>query len=169
MMGKKGRDPEFLKQVNIPVGDYIFQKTKNHLSSKNCQRNFMLSYILTGKYGENLPHYVKTENYNLIKKNISKLVLFKGYAQEAIEKFGSFDGMNLSDIFEYQTPEIFENVSSELVKGLNKKGVICYWNLMVPRRISSINPDVTYQKEASDLAMQKDMGYFYSQFIIDKK
>lgn len=169
IMGKVGRDPEFVKQVTIPVGEYIYQKAENHLSSKKCQENYMLQHILTGQYASDLPHYVKEQNYPIIKKNIDKIVLFKGYVQEAIEKYGPFNGMNLSDIFEYQPMDIFEKVSQELVSGLHPNGIICYWNLMVPRRISSIVPEMKYQKEASELATEKDKGFFYNQFIIDRK
>lgn len=169
IMGKAGRDPEFLKQVNIPVSEYIYQKAAKHLASKNCQENYMLNHILTGKYSDQLPHYLKPENFAVIKENIHKIVLFKGYAQEAIEKFGSFDGMNLSDIFEYQTPGLFEQVSNQLVSGLKKDGIICYWNLMVPRRISLMNSEMEYQKEQSEICTKNDKGFFYNQFIIDKK
>jgi S-adenosylmethionine-diacylglycerol 3-amino-3-carboxypropyl transferase len=169
IMGKAGRDPEFLKQVTIPVGEYIYQKAGNHLMSKACQENYMLQHILTGKYGSDLPHYLKEENYSTIRKNIHKIVLFKGYAQEAIKKYGPFDGMNLSDIFEYQNLDLFEEVSKELINGLQKNGIICYWNLMVPRRISSILPEVNYQKSTSEELTKKDKGFFYNQFIVDKK
>lgn len=169
IMGKVGRDPEFVKQVTIPVGEYIYKKAENHLSSKKSQKNYMLQHILTGQYGSDLPHYVREENYPIIKANIGRIILFKGYAQEAIKKYGLFDGMNLSDIFEYQPMEVFEKVSRELVSGLHPNGIICYWNLMVSRRISLVSSEMKYQKEASEIATNKDKGFFYNQFIIDRK
>lgn len=169
IMGKVGRDPEFVKQVTIPVGEYIYQKAENHLKSVNCQNNFMLQHIMTGKYGTDIPHYIREENYLKVKQNIDKIILFKGYAQEAIEKWGPFDGMNLSDIFEYQPMDVFKTVSNQLVAGLNENGIICYWNLMVPRKISDVEENVFYKKQISEELTKIDKGFFYNCFIVDQK
>lgn len=169
VMGKYGRDPEFLKEVNVKVSDYIFKKAELQLQSTRAQRNFILQYNLTSSFGNNLPHYLREENYDIIKNNIHKLVMFKGYAEEAFAQYGKFDYMNLSNIFEYLDHKTFTQVAEGLVKGSNNNAKLAYWNLMVPRRISEImSSEVSYQQEASQRLSAKDKGFFYSKFIIDQ-
>lgn len=108
-MGKFGRDPEFLKEVKVPVGEFIFNKAGEHLQSVYAQNNFILRYNLTGNFGNLLPHYLQKENYDLVKTNLHKLKIKEGYAEAAFEEYGRFDAMNLSNIFEYMPMDLFKN------------------------------------------------------------
>lgn len=169
IMGKYGRDPEFLKQVNITVGEFIFQKADKHLKSYLATNNFMLRYCLTGSFGKSLPHYLIKENFEVIKKDIDKIVLFNGYAEDAIKKFGKFDFMNLSNIFEYMDEHLFLNTAQNLVEGMNAGGKIAYWNLMVPRKISKLIPNkVKYLDTFSTGMSANDKGFFYNEFILEE-
>lgn len=168
LMGKLGRDPEFLKEVRGSVSELIFEKAAQHLQSELAQQNFILRYNLTGNFGSLLPHYLHEKNYEPVKQNIGKLVLKEGFAQDAVSTFGKFDYMNLSNIFEYMDDEQFRLTAEQLVNGTNKNGKIAYWNLMVPRQISSILPDkAVYQQELSKKLTASDRGFFYKNFIID--
>jgi S-adenosylmethionine-diacylglycerol 3-amino-3-carboxypropyl transferase len=170
VMGKLGRDPEFLKEVKVKVSDYIFNKAGKQLKSIAAQENFILRFNLTGSFGELLPHYLQAGNYEKIKANINKLHIREGYAEDAMKEFGSFDRMNLSNIFEYMHKEVFYKTAGHLLDGLNKGGRLAYWNLMVPRRISGIFPErAEYRKELSSDLSERDKGFFYNQFIVDEK
>ncbi len=170
IMGRYGRDPEFLKQVDVHVGRTIYNKAATHLRSVGAQRNFILNYNLTGDFGNLLPHYLEPQNYVLVKENLDKLHVFQGYAEEAIAQYGKFDYMNLSNIFEYMSPEVFENVSKGLINGLNSGGKLAYWNLMVTRSIAQQFPDeITNQGALSKELTAIDKGFFYQQFHLDQK
>ena len=169
VMGKYGRDPEFLKEVKFSVADYIYNKAGRHLQTEEAQTNFMLHFNLTGNFGNLLPHYMRKENYNIIKSNIDNLKLKEGYAQDVINYFGKFKCMNLSNIFEYMDKALFATTAQELIKGTDKDGKLAYWNLMVSRRMSEIFPEkIKYEKELSLKLTEKDKGFFYNQVIIDK-
>lgn len=169
VMGKYGRDPEFLKEVQVPVGQYIFQKAENHLQSVDAQQNFILRYNLTGNFGSMLPHYLRPENIAKVKANIDCLQILEGYAEEAFQEYGTFRYMNLSNIFEYMNPQQFASTAQKLVDATESGGRIAYWNLMVPRSISTLLPDKVdlLQKKSHELS-EKDKGFFYSRFIIDQ-
>ncbi|HRI00577.1 MAG TPA: DUF3419 family protein [Saprospiraceae bacterium] len=170
VMGKYGRDPEFLKEVKLPVGEFIFKKAEAHLQSIPAQSNFMLRYNLTGSFGEMLPHYLQLENYEKVKANIDKLKIIEGYAEDARKEYDKFNYMNLSNIFEYMNKDLFCKTAKQLIDSTEAKGRLAYWNLMVPRRISEILPEKTdYQKELSDQLSSVDKGFFYNRFIIDQK
>lgn len=170
VMGKLGRDPEFLKEVNVPVGDYIFKKAARHLKRVQAQQNPFLRYNLTGDFGGLLPHYLQADNFNKIKTTIEHLQIRQGFAEEVCSEFGSFDGMNLSNIFEYMDKSLFRSTAEKLLANLNDKGRMAYWNLMVPRRISGVFPsEVRYLASLSSQLSQEDNGFFYNHFIVDQK
>ncbi len=169
VMGKYGRDPEFLKQVNVSVGDFIFQRAEQHLKSTHAQENFILRYNLTGSFAFLLPNYLQPDNFDKIKQNLSKLHIFEGYAEAAIEKYGTFDSMNLSNIFEYMDAALFQKTASSLLEGTNPGGRLAYWNLMVPRRISEILPSqIKPLSQLSTALSQEDKGFFYGGFFVEE-
>lgn len=169
VMGKYGRDPEFLKEVKVPVGEHIFQKAGKHLQSIDAQNNFILRYNLTGSFGNLLPHYLQPENYETVKRNLDKLEILEGYAEDAIKKYGRFNCMNLSNIFEYMDSSLFSKTAQQLIDATEPGGKLAYWNLMVPRRISSVFHEKTvYQESLSKQLSEIDKGFFYNQFIVDR-
>lgn len=170
VMGKFGRDPQFLNEVKVSVGKYIFDKAARHLRSTQAQRNFILRYNLTGKFGELLPHYLRRENWEIIRENIDKLEIRQGYAEEAFSEFGNFNAMNLSNIFEYMDEKTFSETGLKLAEHLIPEGKMAYWNLMVPRKISALHSDkLDYLNQLSEELTSRDNGFFYNQFIIEKR
>lgn len=169
VMGKYGRDPAFLKEVKVPVGEFIFRRAEQHLQREAAQHNFILRYNLTGSFGALLPHYLQPEHIGVIRSRLHRLHLHLGFAEEAIAAHGSFDYMNLSNIFEYMNPELFEHTARGLLAATQAGGRLAYWNLMAPRRISAILPEQARQMEALSAELHDiDKGFFYSQFIVDE-
>ena len=169
IMGKYGRDPEFLKEVEVSVGKTIYEKAGKHLRNPLAQQNFMLRYTLTADFGELLPHYLQPINFEIVKANLHKLKLVNGYAEDAIQQYGTFRYMNLSNIFEYMNLELFEQTAQQLIEATEKGGRLAYWNLMVPRQISNQFPEkTTCLTDLSKTLTEEDKGFFYQQFIIDK-
>ena len=169
IMGKFGRDPEFMKEVSVSVSKNIFSKAENHLKSCAAQTNFMLHYALKGSYGDLLPHYLWPENYDIIKANIDKLEIREGLAQHAGEEFGKFDAMNLSNIFEYMNPVLFQETTANLISMMKPEGKMAYWNLMVQRSMAEQFPQkAVHLSELSEKLTEKDKGFFYNRFIIDQ-
>lgn len=170
IMGRYGRDPEFLKEVEVSVGKAIYNKAGNHLQNPLAQHNFMLRYTLTASFGELLPHYLQPEHFPTVKANLDKLQLVQGYAEEAIRLHGPFRYMNLSNIFEYMNPELFHQTAKQLVESLEKGGRLAYWNLLVPRHIAHEFPsEMIALKELSAELSANDNGFFYNQFLVDER
>jgi S-adenosylmethionine-diacylglycerol 3-amino-3-carboxypropyl transferase len=169
IMGRYGRDPEFLKEVEVSVGKTIYNKAGNHLRNPLAQRNFMLRYTLTASFGDLLPHYLQPEQFPVVKAHLTKLQLVQGYAEDAIRQYGQFRYMNLSNIFEYMHPELFHQTAKQLVESLEKGGRMAYWNLLVPRHIATEFPsEMTGLTELSAQLSASDNGFFYNQFIVDE-
>jgi S-adenosylmethionine-diacylglycerol 3-amino-3-carboxypropyl transferase len=167
VMGKYGRDPAFLEQVNVPVSDFIYSKAAKQLSSTLAQENYFLKMILTGNYGNELPHYVRPENYKKIKDNIHYLHIKQGFVQDVLNP--DYHYFNLSNIFEYMPVEVFK----ACVQNFNEKSPqgsrFAYWNLMVPRSLSNTFSDIYKQDTISEQLTNIDKGFFYNTFNIDQK
>ncbi len=169
VMGKLGRDPAFFEEVKIDVASYLLSRSAEHLSHVNAQTNPFLSYIMTGSFHRNVPHYLEEPHFDVVKSQLHKIQLMQGYAEDAMDQFGPFDGMNLSNIFEYMDTELFNKTANSLIQGLSKNGKLVYWNLMVPRRISKICDGVIENTEMMSDLRPKDNGFFYNTIVIDTK
>lgn len=170
VMGSAGRSPEFMKHVRLNVSDFIYQTAQEHLQSVACQSNEYLSYIFTGCFAPQLPHYLLPENLKVIRTNINQIVFAQGTAEQVLQSYGKFDGFNLSDIFEYMSEQQMKDNADTIFKYANTEARVAYWNLMVPRRLSESYPDsFSFQKEVSESLHQIDKCFFYNQYIIDQK
>lgn len=167
VMGRFGRDPAFLKQVKVNVAESLLNRAAAHLSDPHFYQNPFLRYIFTGQFGDCLPHYVRSENYERIRCNIHRLEVFKGLAEETLPVYGQFNAFNLSNIFEYMPQEVFQHVSNQLAKQALSGARLAYWNLLVPRLLSEVNPNFQYHESISKSLSAKDFGFFYQQIVLD--
>jgi S-adenosylmethionine-diacylglycerol 3-amino-3-carboxypropyl transferase len=167
VMGKFGRDPQFLKEVQLSVHDFIYAKAEKHLSSTKAQENYFLQFILQQKFDTGLPFYLRAENFENIRNNIHKLKM-QECRLENMERLERFDYLNLSNIFEYMPLSAFYDIAYKLISNLPRGAGIAYWNLMVPRRISHEFPQKAHFNETLSSSLSaKDKGFFYDRFIID--
>lgn len=166
MMGRVGRDPQFLKQVALSVPQYIRRKAAEHLQSSEATHNHFLHYIFTGNFGAVLPHYLRPENHEAIRANIGRLTLKHTGADEVVA-MQAHDAYCLSNIFEYFPQEHFEATVSSWKELLQPGTMLLYWNLMVPRSFSQLAP-AAFRLIESD-AHVMDAGFFYSAFLAEQK
>jgi len=99
MMGRFGRDPKFLNEVDISVSQFILSRAATHLSSVQCQENGFLHVIMTGNSNGHLPHFLREENYDVVRSNIDKIVFRNGLLEDMSAEYGRFDLLNMSNIF----------------------------------------------------------------------
>jgi len=169
VMGRFGRDPAFLKEVEGSVSEFIIGQAKNHLGSEYAPNNYFLHFIMKGDFGKYLPHYARKENYLAIKENIDRLIVFNGLAEEAFKEYNSFTKFNLSNIFEYMNPELFASVTKNLVDNGEHEARYAYWNLMVPRRMHETSDSLIPQGLLTQDLRTIDKGFFYMGINIDVK
>lgn len=166
ILGRKGRDPEFLRQVEGSVHEMIFEQAERHLKDPVVSNNLFLRRIVTGSYGDLLPHYVQENQFEPIVKNLDSLEIRHGYIHEAATEKGQIDAFNLSDIFEYMDQQTFLHVSESLISAAAPRARFAYWNLMALRQISQI-----IENSVDPLAVnfnRPDHGFFYRAFYADQ-
>jgi len=167
VMGNIGRTSSYLNQVEIPVSDYIQQKSKNYLSSVLCQNNYFLHFIFKGDFGKTLPFYLREENFESIKNNLNVIELKLGKVEDYLDNKTTFDFCNFSNIFEYMSKEDFQNFNKMIHPQLAENASISYWNLMVDRVFSDDFSGKFSKNNA--LAEVADLGFFYKRFMNDIK
>ncbi|MDB3906338.1 BtaA family protein [Crocinitomicaceae bacterium] len=169
VMGRFGRDPAFLKEVDVVVSEFILGQAAAHLSHTNAQNNYFLHFIMKGDFGDQLPHYAREENFGKIKSNLDRLVVFNGLAEAAFAEYQNFSKFNLSNIFEYMPQELFLNVAQNLVDNSVPNARFAYWNLMVPRKINTCIDGIENESELTKTLTKQDNGFFYMGIQIDKR
>ncbi len=167
IMGRYGRDPQFLKQVQVPVSYFIRQKAAQHLQSGHCTHNAFLQMIFTGNYRHSLPFYLRQKNFESIKNNIHKLNIVQADAT-AVIKQESYDTYCLSNIFEYMPQALFEQLVKDWQPYLLPKSKIAFWNLMATRSFAEIEPGHYVKSKVNEQLLQKDNGFFYNRFCLEE-
>lgn len=169
VMGKMGRDPEFFKYTEKSPGEVILERTQHALTKIPTHRNPYLRYILTGNFSYALPHYLRKENFEIIKSNLDKLVTFHGGVQEAMGAYPhTFTRFNLSDIFEYMSFFEFQSLSNTIFEKSGSTAKVAYWNLLAYRNMNQFPNEWRTNMDFSHELHQKDQAWFYSQFFISE-
>jgi len=169
VMGRLGRDPEFFRYVEGSVAERILGRSRYALTVLPTHENPYLEYILTGNFGRSLPLYLRPEVYPEVKRNLDKLTLFEGPIDEAAKSGEGFDGFNLSDIFEYLDEPTSTEVYARLLETARPGARFAYWNMLVPRRLSTAFPGrVRYLEAESRELFARDLAWFYSAFVVEE-
>ena len=171
VMGRFGRDPAFFKYVEGSVGDRILARSAHALSELSPAENPYLQWILTGRHTTALPHALRPENFDTIRRNLDRIE----FRLMSIEQYLAanpdvrIDRYNLSDIFEYMSPENYEKLLTLLVDRSTPGGRLAYWNMLVPRsRPDSLASRLTPLKELSERLLLQDKAFFYSRFVVEE-
>ena len=170
VMGRLGRDKAFFRYVKGNVADRILEHTKYAITELDTSKNSYLHYIINGEYSDVLPVAYREENFEIIKKNIDKLVLMTETVETflAREDIDYISKYNLSDIFEYmddsQMCKIIESIFTKSKKGSR----IAYWNMLAEKRASKYFDNLKYLELESKKLYKKDKAFFYSDFIIEE-
>jgi S-adenosylmethionine-diacylglycerol 3-amino-3-carboxypropyl transferase len=80
-----------------------------------------------------------------------------------------YDGMNLSDIFEYLDEQHTQQLYGNLLALCRPKARLAYWNTLVPRSCPAVFRDRV--EPLVDLASElfaADKAFFYNAFYIDQ-
>jgi S-adenosylmethionine-diacylglycerol 3-amino-3-carboxypropyl transferase len=171
VMGRMGRDPSFFRYVEGSVADRILARTRHALTALNPADNPYLQWILTGHHTSALPFALRPENFEEIRANLDRLEWRCQPLEEFLEQeSGAFiDRFNLSDIFEYMSPENYHLLLEKLHGSGRRGGRLAYWNMLAPRR----RPDTMagmlrpLESEAERLFRQ-DKAFFYSAFVLEE-
>jgi len=167
VMGRLGRDPEFFAAVEGPVGARILERTRYALTELPVAGNPYLVYIVTGTFSlEALPRYLRPEHQEAIRQRLDRLRLVEGPVESAP---GTFDGFNLSDIFEYMTPEEHETSYARVLAQARPGARLVYWNMLAPRaRPARLAARARPMEDLARSLHARDRAWFYQRLHVDE-
>jgi S-adenosylmethionine-diacylglycerol 3-amino-3-carboxypropyl transferase len=170
VMGRSGRDPSFFKYVEGSVADRILQRTQYALTTLDPSENPYLQWILTGQHTA-LPYSLRPENFDSIRANLDRLDWHCTSVEDYLDQIGknAIDRYNLSDIFEYLSPQNYRLLLEKLIQSGRSGGRLAYWNMLAPRsRPPELAPQLQPLTKLSQHLHAQDKAFFYSAFIIEE-
>lgn len=168
--GKHPHFDEFSALNKRNFSDEIYQLTENHLSSIAAQNNEFLRYMLTGSFGKNLPFFIREENYNRIKQNLSRLTIVHSAVDEYLVNDNDFTFIHLGESIESIGSEEFKVFGKQLNSLLKKGTTVTHWNILSNHSLAEINSsEFSSDKEFAQSILDQDKCFFHTRFNIEKK
>lgn len=169
VMGALGRDPSFFRYVEGSVAEKILKRTRHALRELDPSANPYLQWILTGKHLTALPCYLREENFEPIRKNLDRLECTLSPLEDFLSGESRLSKFNLSDIFEYLSPENTERLLDKIARSARRGGRIAYWNMLAPRSApESLRDRIRPLPELSQQLHLLDKAFFYSAFVVEE-
>lgn len=169
VMGKLGRDPAFFDHVEGGPAAQVSRLTRKALVDQDPSVNPYLHWILRGTHGELLPRALAEERFETIRERIDRLEIRLCTVETLAGEGVKADAFNLSDIFEYMSPEAHEAAYGTILAASNPGARISYWNMMAPRRApASLAARVTTNSALEAKLKPLDKAFFYSDFVIEE-
>jgi S-adenosylmethionine-diacylglycerol 3-amino-3-carboxypropyl transferase len=171
IMGRFGRDPSFFKYVEGSVADRILERTRCALTELNPAENPYAQWILTGRHTTALPYALRPEHFDSIRVHLDRLEWHGRTIEDFLdmETGAPIHRFNLSDIFEYMSPENYERLLGRIARAGTSGGRLAYWNMLAKRH----RPDSmrTQLRPLAGLARSlhaREKAFFYSAFVVEE-
>ncbi len=169
VMGRMGRDKAFFDHVEGSPAEHVMGRLRHAGVDCDPAENPYLHWIMKGTHGDALPMPWRAEPYEIIRNRLDRLELRHG----ALEAFGTdgerADGFNLSDIFEYMSPEVAAEVYRGILDTARPGARLVYWNMMAPRRVpEALRDRVRRLQDLEDSLKAVDKAFFYADFVVEE-
>jgi S-adenosylmethionine-diacylglycerol 3-amino-3-carboxypropyl transferase len=167
-------DKAFYKYLepSFSFDKYYRKAVKRAITQFPAKQNYFLAYILLGNYlDNNLPPYLKKENYEIIKARVNRIKTvtcscqeyFRSQPVEMISKF------NFTNIFEWMSTEEFTLFLLETLRIAKNGAVITYRNHLVTRSRPEIFKDqIIPDIKLSDELLKKDRSFIYKAYVVER-
>ncbi|MEP7117944.1 MAG: DUF3419 family protein [Acidobacteriota bacterium] len=172
VMGRLGRDPAFFAHVEGSVASRILLRARQAMTALDPATNPYMHWILKGCHGSALPLALRPEHFDVIRNGLERLEWRRSDVNGALDTLddGAVHGANLSDIFEYMSPDEFRRSLDRLCRALAPGGRLAYWNMLAPR--SRPEDMAATLRPLTDLAARlhaEDKAFFYSALVVEER
>lgn len=146
-----------------------FYKRASHVMEDiPVQGNYFIALYFLGHYlnNQNLPEYLKAENFSTIKTNIERIHPISADSKYWLEQqqANTFDAFALSNICELMDDNDTSKLFNEVIRTAKPGAKIIFRNLMVPREI----PQVLQNKIIKDEPLSKQIQFEDRSFVYGK-
>lgn len=169
VMGRMGRDKAFFDHVEGSPAQHVGRRIRHAGVDCDPAENPYLYWIMKGTHGAALPMPWRSEHFETIKSRLDRIEIRPGSLEAFVSTGERANGFNLSDIFEYMSPEVFETVYETIVDASAPNARLVYWNMMAPRRVpAAMNDRIKTLTDVEDRLKAQDKAFFYSDFIVEE-
>ena len=169
VMGRMGRDKAFFDHVAGSPAQHVARRIRHAAVDCDPAENPYLHWILKGTHGDALPMTWRAEHFETIKSRLDRLDIRPGSLEAFVSTGEKADGFNLSDIFEYMSPDVFDQVYESILNASAPRARLVYWNMMAPRRVPAhLVSQVSTLTDIEDQQKRRDKAFFYSDFVIEE-
>lgn len=162
----RGRDGEFLRYAQGPLASRLRERVERTCLDFPVGDNPWLRRILTGSFGQALPYWLRQDNIETVRQGIERVTTRIQPLEDAASE-GGWECMNLSDIFEYMSQELFEETALRLRQGCVPGARLAHWNLFAPRRLCNATSGFLRLSEESERLFARDRACFYLDFNLE--
>jgi S-adenosylmethionine-diacylglycerol 3-amino-3-carboxypropyl transferase len=157
--------------------DFSFEKyystaVKRAVTELAVKENYFLAYILTGNYLiDNLPVYLKKENYELIRERVDRINIVTSGCLEYLRSLpdNMISKFNFTNIFEWVSMEEFSLHLSETLRVAKDDAVITYRNHLVTRnRPQSFADQIIPDTKLSAILHESDRSFIYKAYVVER-
>lgn len=169
VMGRMGRDKAFFDHVEGSPAQHVARRIRHAAVDCDPAENPYLHWIMKGTHGDALPMTWRAEHFDTIKARLDRLDIRPGSLEAFVSTGEKADGFNLSDIFEYMSPDVFAQVYETILAASSPKARLVYWNMMAPRRVpAALRDKVTTLTNVEKAEKARDKAFFYSDFVVEE-
>jgi len=169
VMSRLGRRRAWFTHVNGPdVADTLLTRAHAGLTRVPTRDNYFLEYILTGGYRDLdiAPPYLRRIHHEDLRTRVDRVRLVCAGLQDFLEpaRPGSYSCFNLSDVFEYMSPQQTRDTWDLLLQSARPASRLAYRTLFVPRTFPrSCRP--IGPRAGSPPETRADRTFFYDRFL----
>jgi S-adenosylmethionine-diacylglycerol 3-amino-3-carboxypropyl transferase len=174
VIGRLGRDPSFFEHVQLDVGRHYAERAWHAFVELDPSRNPFLQYILLGRYLDlSTGHpWLAPEHHAALRERLDDLEVVCSELETYLHECepGTFTGFNLSDIFEWMSDDLHEQVYRSIVQAAAPGASLAYWNNLVPRSAPASLVEAGAVRTDRELARRlhdADRSFLYRDFHVD--
>ena len=171
VMARLGRAPACFDHVDGDVAEHLLHRTASAMTDLDPAANPYLTWILTGRFGSDLPLALRAEHFETIRDRLGRLTWRAETLADTLRRLPgrATHRFNLSDVFEYLSPgetaDLLNRIADTAVPG----GRAVYWNMMVPRnRPAALADRLTPLKDLAGRLWAGDRAFFYRRLVIEE-
>ena len=168
MLAKRGLVADYFHfdDGSKSFSESFYNRSKKAFRNIPIKRNYFLSLYLLGKYqNENeVPAYLKQENYDVIKSRLDRIKIITGDAQTWIDSMpdSSIDCYALSNICELMSEKDTHRLFTGVYKKATKGARVIFRNLMIPREVpEDLRDEIIKDDQLSKHIQDNDRSFVY--------
>ncbi len=151
---------------------YYRARVRKAVTELPLEQNYFLAYILLGNYyKDNLPVYLKRENYDIIRKRADRINIITSGCLDyfRILETGTISRFNFTNIFEWMAPDEFSTLLKETIRVARNGAIITYRNHLVTRKRPESLADQIYPDEKLSAELNgRDLSFIYKAYVVEQ-